>query len=122
MCGKPLPELVDQFVSFKKANGYQYQTGTYYLKKYVRFVMEAAPETEHPDKASVEGFLEKFQDTPGGGLIMRSHSCVSLACTLPPAASGHISSRLEDCASPHRCSRIFSRKMRSPRSSGNAAG
>lgn len=66
MCGKSLPELVDQFVSYKKANGYQYQTGAYYLKKYVRFVMETAPETEHLDKASVEGFLEKFQDTPGG--------------------------------------------------------
>lgn len=65
MRGKSLPEMIDQFVSYKKANGYQYQTGAYYLKKYARFVMETAPETAVPDKASVEGFLEKFRDTPG---------------------------------------------------------
>ena len=65
MCSKSLPEMIDQFVSYKKANGYQYQTGAYYLKKYARFVMETAPETVAPDKASVEEFLEKFRDTPG---------------------------------------------------------
>lgn len=65
MCSKSLPEMIDQFVSYKKENGYQYQTGAYYLKKYARFVMETAPETAAPDKASVEGFLEKLQDTPG---------------------------------------------------------
>lgn len=65
MYNEPLPELIDRFVSYKKANGYQYQTGAYYLKKYARFVMETVPGTAAPDKASVEGFLEKFQDTPG---------------------------------------------------------
>lgn len=65
MRSKSLPEMIDQFVSYKKANGYQYQAGAYYLKKYARFVMETAPETAAPDKASVEGFLEKFRDTPG---------------------------------------------------------
>lgn len=65
MPGKSLPEMIDQFVSYKKANGYQYQTGAYYLKKYARFVIETAPETVAPDKASVEGFLEKLRDTPG---------------------------------------------------------
>ena len=65
MLGKSLPEMIDQFVSYKKANGYQYQTGACYLKKYARFVIETAPETVAPDKASVEGFLEKLRDTPG---------------------------------------------------------
>ena len=65
MPGKSLPEMIDQFVSYKKANGYQYQTGAYYLKKYARFVIETAPKTVAPDKASVEGFLEKLRDTPG---------------------------------------------------------
>ena len=65
MRSKSLPEMIDQFVSYKRANGYHYQTGAYYLKKYARFVMETAPETAAPDTASVEGFLEKFQDTPG---------------------------------------------------------
>lgn len=63
MRGKSLPEMIDQFVPYKKANGYQYQAGAYYLKKYARFVIETALETVAPDKASVEGFLEKFRDT-----------------------------------------------------------
>ena len=45
MRGKSLPEMIDQFVSYKKANGYQYQAGAYYLKKYARFAIETAPET-----------------------------------------------------------------------------
>lgn len=65
MRSKSLPEMVDQFVSYKKENGYQYQTGAYYLKKYARFVMETAPEATAPDKANVEGFLEKLQDNSG---------------------------------------------------------
>jgi len=65
MYSKSLPELVNQFVSYKKANGYPYHTGAYYLKKYVQFIMETVPETAVPDKADVEGFLERFQDTPG---------------------------------------------------------
>lgn len=60
-----LPELINRFVSYKRDNGYQYQTGAYYLNKYAGFVMETAPETVVPDKKSVEGFLEKIQDTPG---------------------------------------------------------
>lgn len=65
MYSKSLPELVHQFVSYKKANGYQYHTGAYYLKKYVQFVMERFPGAAVPGKADVEGFLERFQDTPG---------------------------------------------------------
>lgn len=65
MYSKSLPELVHQFVSYKKANGYQYHTGAYYLKKYVQFVMERFPGAAVPGKADVEGFLERLQDTPG---------------------------------------------------------
>lgn len=61
---KSLSEMINQFVSYKKANGCQYQTGTYYLKNYARFARETAPETVAPDKASVEGFLEKLRDAP----------------------------------------------------------
>ncbi len=43
MYNESLLELIDQFVSYKRANGYQYQTGAYYLKRYARFVMETAP-------------------------------------------------------------------------------
>ena len=65
MHSESLPELINRFVSYKRANGYQYQTGAYYLKKYAGFVMETAPDTTVPDKATVERFLETFQDTPG---------------------------------------------------------
>ncbi len=65
MYSKSLPELVHQFVSYKKANGYQYHTGAYYLKKYVQFIMETFPGATVPGKTDVEGFLERFQDTPG---------------------------------------------------------
>lgn len=57
MHSESLPERIDRFVSYKRANGYQYQTGTYYLKKYAGFVMETAPQTTAPDKVSVEGLI-----------------------------------------------------------------
>lgn len=65
MYNKPLLELIDGFVSYKRANGYQYQTGAYYLKRYARFVTETAPGTALLNRESVEGFLGQFQDTPG---------------------------------------------------------
>lgn len=65
MHSESLLELIDRFVFYKKANGYQYQTGAYYLKKYAGYVMETAPETAAPDKTSVGGFLEKFKNAPG---------------------------------------------------------
>lgn len=120
MYSKSLPELASQFVSYKKANGYQYETGAYYLKKYVRFVMETAPETAVPDKASVEGFLERLQDTPGGLYNAARIPCVSSADTFMHGASKHILSRPEGCIPPHRPNRIFLRRMRSSRSSWNA--
>ena len=65
MHNESLLELIDQFVSYKMANGYQYQTGAYYLKRYARFVIETDPGTAVLNKESVEGFLGQFQDTPG---------------------------------------------------------
>jgi len=79
-----LAELIDRFISYKKANGYQYQTGDYYLKRYALFVTETAPETLIPDKASVEGFLERLQDTPGSlynaASFLREFSRYLIAC------------------------------------------
>lgn len=65
MHNESLLELINRFVSYKRANGYQYQTGAYYLKRYARFVMETDPGTAALNKESVEGFLGQFQDTPG---------------------------------------------------------
>lgn len=63
MYNESLLELIDQFVSYKRANGYQYQTGAYYLKRYPRFVMETVPGTAALNKESVEGFFEQLQDS-----------------------------------------------------------
>lgn len=76
-----LPKLIDRFISYKKANGYQNQTGAYYLKRYALFVMETSPETLISDKVGVEGFLEKIQDIPGSLYNTQPHSCVSSAYT-----------------------------------------
>lgn len=121
MRSESLPELIDRFVSYKRANGYQYQTGAYYLKKYASFVMETASETTSPDKASVEGFLEKLQDTPGSlynaAAFLREFSrylaARGIRAYIIPSGS---------CIFPHRSSRIFLRNRRSLRSSGNATG
>ena len=121
MHSESLPELINRFVSYKRANGYQYQTGAYYLKKYAGFVMETAPETTVPDKATVERFLETFR-IPREAFITQLHFCVSLAGIFLPAASGRILSLLEGFIFPRRFSRIFLRNKKSLRSSGNATG
>lgn len=60
-----LRDLIDKFISYKRHNGYVYQTGAYYLKKYVQWVMETDRETAILSRKSVEGFLERNQHTPG---------------------------------------------------------
>ena len=60
-----LPTLADQFVSYKKQNGGVYQTGAYYLEKYIQSATETNPELTVPDRKSVEDFLGKYEDAPG---------------------------------------------------------
>lgn len=60
-----LRDLINQFVSYKRHNGYMYQTGAYYLERYVQWIIEVNPETVIPDRKGVEGFLERNQHTPG---------------------------------------------------------
>lgn len=60
-----LHDLINRFVSYKRHNGYVYQTGAYYLKKYSEWIREVNPETVIPSKKSVDGFLERNQHVPG---------------------------------------------------------
>lgn len=60
-----LHDLIDRFVSYKRHNGYVYQTGAYYLEKYSEWIREVNPETVIPSKKSVDGFLERNQHVPG---------------------------------------------------------
>ena len=66
MMNDSLFTLADQFVAYKRQNGRVYQTGAYYLEKYIQFASETTPEITAPDRKSVEGFLEKYEDAPGG--------------------------------------------------------
>ena len=66
MMNDSLFTLADQFVAYKRQNGRVYQTGAYYLEKYIQFASETNPEITAPDRKSVEGFLEKYEDAPGG--------------------------------------------------------
>lgn len=45
MKNESLRDLINKFISYKKQNGYVYQAGTYYLSKYVQWVMETGQET-----------------------------------------------------------------------------
>ena len=81
MRGKSLPEMISQFVFYKKANGYQYQTGAYYLKKYLRFVIETAPETVTPDQSPVPG-LRGLLPEQGGPSIRRKLAAAKLPAFL----------------------------------------
>ena len=60
-----LQDLIDRFVSYRRHNGYVYQTGAYYLEKYSEWIREVNPETVILSKKSVDGFLEKNQHVPG---------------------------------------------------------
>ena len=65
MFNPSLITLADQFVAYKKQNGGVYQTGAYYLEKYIQFASETNPKITVPDRKSVEAFLEKYEDAPG---------------------------------------------------------
>ena len=65
MFNPSLITLADQFVAYKKQNGGVYQTGAYYLEKYIQFATETNPKITAPDRKSVEAFLEKYEDAPG---------------------------------------------------------
>ena len=41
-----LHDLIDRFVSYKRHNGYVYQTGAYYLEKYSEWIREVNPGSE----------------------------------------------------------------------------
>ena len=52
-----LQTLIDQFISYKKQNGYAYQSGVYYLKKYALSVLEMETAVIVPTKESADIFL-----------------------------------------------------------------
>ena len=61
--------LADQFVAYKRQNGRVYQTGAYYLEKYIQSASETNPEITVPDRKSIEDFLGKYEDVIGRGNV-----------------------------------------------------
>ena len=58
-------ELADEFLAYKRSNGYIYQTGDYYLMKYVAFAEAMVPSILIPSKETVNAFVSNYTDTPG---------------------------------------------------------
>lgn len=108
MCGNSLRELIDRFVSYKKDNGYQYQTGAYYLERYALFVMGAALETVVPDKKVSRDFLEIFRILPEAFITLPRFCANSADISLPIGTLMRFLSRLEGSVSQHQSSRISS--------------
>lgn len=59
-------ERIDAFIAYKRSLGYVYDTQERYLKHYQRHMEEQYPHLELPDKASTDGFLDKYKGQPGG--------------------------------------------------------
>jgi integrase len=72
---KPLNELVDEFILYKRSLGYVYVTEEIYLSNFVAFVSRFnAKQNDVPDKLTVNAFLEVHKNTPG--------SLYGIVCTL----------------------------------------
>ena len=65
MENKTLGWLADEFVYYKRSNGYGYITGAYYLKKYVEFAERLAPDINIPTKETVAAFMDKYTSVQG---------------------------------------------------------
>lgn len=50
MMNDSLFTLADQFIAYKRQNGRVYQTGTYYLEKYIQSASETNPQITVPDR------------------------------------------------------------------------
>jgi integrase/recombinase XerD len=58
-------ELANEFIAYKRSNSYNYQTGEYYLMKYVASATAMVPSIFIPSKETVNAFVSNYADTPG---------------------------------------------------------
>jgi integrase len=65
MENKTLGWLADEFVHYKRSNGYDYLNGAYYLEKYVAFAEKLAPDINIPVKETVAAFMDKHISVQG---------------------------------------------------------
>jgi len=62
---KTLDQLVDEFVEYKKSNGYVYSTAEYYLKAYINHVFLVERYVNLPTKKNVNSMMDKYTHAPG---------------------------------------------------------
>lgn len=62
---RDLSDLINEFLEYKRQNGYIYTTAGYHLGRYLAFSKEYAVEENIPCKATVNAFLKKHAATPG---------------------------------------------------------
>ena len=62
---KSLTELIDDFVNYKRHNGYIYVSAEYHLMKYAEYTSANFPDENVPSKTSINSFLKEHSHTPG---------------------------------------------------------
>lgn len=62
---KTLPDLINEFLQYKKQNGYVYTTAEYYLNKYIDFSSIHFPLESIPSREMVNAFLNRYSGTHG---------------------------------------------------------
>jgi integrase len=60
---KNLEQLADDYVRYKRSNGYIYNGGEYHLKKYVYFSKRESPEEAIPSRKTVSTFMDVHAGT-----------------------------------------------------------
>ena len=60
-----LPDLINEFLEYKKQNGCVYTTAEYYLGKYLDLASVYSPSENIPGREAVNAFLNRYSDTPG---------------------------------------------------------
>ena len=62
---KTLSDLINEFLDYKRSNGYIYVTAEYHLKKYLGIASNRTSSGNIPDRKTVNAFLSQYSDTPG---------------------------------------------------------
>ena len=62
---KKLSDFINEFLEYKKQNGYVYAAAGYHLNKYLDFSTSHSPGENIPSRDTVNAFLNKYAGTPG---------------------------------------------------------
>ena len=65
MENKTLKQLADEFVLYKRSNGYDYNNGAYHLEKYVVFATNLMPAVNIPAKETATAFMDRHVNVRG---------------------------------------------------------